>query len=164
MEQLKDKLTKTTQKRGAKKKGFKIIREVTLKYKKGERVYKYKMNQPSAVYEFLKDKIADEAQENVICLYPNSMNIIQGWSLTSRGALDSTIVHSREVFKYALLLNSNSVILAHNHPSGELKPTQEDIEITKRLVEAGRIIGIPIQDHLILTGDGFYSFKENDLC
>ena len=145
-------------------KQFKIVREVTLKYKKGERVYNYMMNKPEAVYDFLKDKIADEAQENVISLYLDSKNIIQGWSLTSRGALNYTTVHSREVFKYALLTNSNSVIIAHNHPSGELKPTKEDIELTKHLIEAGKIIGIHVLDHVILTEDGFFSFKENDMC
>ncbi|MFS0567533.1 JAB domain-containing protein, partial [Brevibacillus invocatus] len=81
--------------------------------------------------------------------------------LVSVGSLDSSIVHPREVFKAAILSNCSSVIVAHNHPSGDPTPSREDIEVTKRLQEAGELLGIPVLDHIILGHEGAYvSLKE----
>ena len=81
----------------------------------------------------------------------------------SVGGLHSSIVHPREVFKTAVKRSAASIILAHNHPSGDPAPSQEDIDVTKRLVSAGEIMGIPIIDHIVV-GDGIYrSFKESNL-
>jgi len=79
----------------------------------------------------------------------------------STGSLSASIVHPREVFKVAILSNAYCILLAHNHPSSDTTPSQEDIRITKRLKSASEIIGIPILDHLIIGYDGYYSFKEN---
>ncbi|ATP79342.1 TPA_asm: DNA repair protein RadC [Listeria monocytogenes] len=77
------------------------------------------------------------------------------------GSLNSSIVHPREVFKSAILNNVASVILAHQHPSGDIKPSMEDINVTKRLVEAGKLLGIEVLDHLIVNSDNsFTSLKE----
>ncbi|PKL40782.1 MAG: DNA repair protein RadC [Spirochaetae bacterium HGW-Spirochaetae-1] len=141
-------------------KQFKIIREVTLKYKTGERVREYKMGSPEAVFNFLKDKIGDEAQENMVALYINNKNELQSWALVSRGTISETIVHPREVFKCALLSNASAVIMVHNHPSGHLKPSMEDINATKRINEAGMLLGIPLLDHIIISSEGFYSMRQ----
>ena len=79
----------------------------------------------------------------------------------STGSLSSSIVHPREVFKVAILSNAYSILLAHNHPSGDTTPSQEDLNITKRIKNASEIMVIPILDHLIIGSNGCYSFKEN---
>jgi len=80
----------------------------------------------------------------------------------SRGILDASLVHPREVFNPAVRYSARGIILMHNHPSGDLIPSDEDITVTNRLVESGKILEIPIFDHLIISDDGYFSFKEND--
>lgn len=77
------------------------------------------------------------------------------------GSLNSSIVHPREVLKSALLSNSASIIVAHNHPSDVTDPSPEDIEVTKRLIDAGKIVGVDLLDHLIICTDSFKSLKES---
>lgn len=82
----------------------------------------------------------------------------------SVGTLNSSLVHPREVFKMAILGNAGSIILAHNHPSGDPTPSKEDMEVTKRLVEAGKILGIEVLDHIIIGSNSRYvSFKEKGI-
>jgi DNA repair protein RadC len=81
----------------------------------------------------------------------------------TRGLLNASLVHPREVYNPAIKYSSKGIILIHNHPSGVLQPSTEDISVTRRLVESGRILEIPVFDHLIITENGYYSFKENDL-
>ena len=97
-----------------------------------------------------------------MCL--DTKNKVTGLFKVSQGSLNSSIVHPREVFKRALMQNSNSIILAHNHPSGDVTPSGEDISITRRLQEAGDILGIKVLDHLIIGAGGRYkSFKEDGI-
>ena len=84
-------------------------------------------------------------------------------SVVSIGSLNSAIVHPREVYKTAILSNAASIIIAHNHPSGIVDPSHEDITLTNRLDEAGKIIGIKLLDHLIIGYGNFYSFKEEGM-
>lgn len=79
------------------------------------------------------------------------------------GTLNANLVHPREVFQEAISRNAASIILAHNHPTGNAQPSRADIEITQRLVKAGKIMGIEVQDHIIITKSAAYSFKENKL-
>jgi DNA repair protein RadC len=94
----------------------------------------------------------------IVCL--NTKNKIAGAHIISQGSLNSTIVHPREVFKAAILNNASAIILSHNHPSGDPDPSQEDIETTKRLVEAGKILGIGVLDHIIIAENKHYSLKQ----
>jgi len=96
----------------------------------------------------------------ILCL--NTKNKVVGTHIISQGSLSSSIVHPREVFKAAMVNNAASVILAHNHPSGDPEPSREDIETTRRLVEAGEIIGIKVLDHVII-GEQYLSMKERGL-
>lgn len=104
---------------------------------------------------------SDREQFLVCCMdiknQPTSINIV------SIGTLNSSLVHPREVFKVAILANSASIIVAHNHPSGDPTPSKEDINITIRLKEAGKIIGIDILDHLIIGENKHISFKEKGI-
>lgn len=104
---------------------------------------------------------SDREQFLVCCMdiknQPTSINVV------SIGTLNSSLVHPREVFKVAILANSASIIVAHNHPSGDPTPSEEDINITIRLKEAGKIIGIDILDHVIIGENKHVSFKEKGI-
>jgi DNA repair protein RadC len=105
----------------------------------------------------------DREQFCVILL--NSKNEIIGLNIVSTGNLSSAPVHPREVLKPAILCNSSAMILCHNHPSGDLSPSPEDLSITARIVQASKIMGIQVHEHLIISmdDDRFYSFADNGL-
>ena len=104
--------------------------------------------------------IADKKQEYFICLSLNGANEVIGNRVVTVGLLNANQVHPREVFVDAISDRAASIILAHNHPSGVLRPSREDIATTRQLVEAGKILGIYVLDHLIITKKGHLSFKE----
>ncbi|MBJ8111708.1 DNA repair protein RadC [Bacillus cereus group sp. N6] len=97
---------------------------------------------------------------NFICLYLNTKNQVIHRQTIFIGSLNTSIVHPREVFKEAFRRAAASIICLHNHPSGDPTPSREDIEVTKRLVECGRIIGIEVLDHIIIGDHKFVSLKE----
>jgi DNA repair protein RadC len=97
----------------------------------------------------------------VICL--NASNKVIATSLVTLGILNSSLTHPREVFKPAILASAAAIIVAHNHPSGNPDPSQDDITITKQLKEAGKIIGIPLHDHIIIVDNGYTSFSDRCL-
>lgn len=110
--------------------------------------------------EFLEE--GDREQFIVLCL--NTKNNPTAIATVSIGSLNSSIIHPREVFKIAMLANSASVIISHNHPSGDPEPSREDIAVTRRLVEAGEILGIHVIDHVVVGRDKKYiSFRERGL-
>ncbi|MBW3019566.1 DNA repair protein RadC [Candidatus Woesearchaeota archaeon] len=98
----------------------------------------------------------------LVCL--NTKNQINAIQEVSIGSLSSSIVHPREVYKLAILNNSASVAFLHNHPSGSTDPSQDDIEITKRLVEIGKLFGIKVLDHVIIGDDTYFSLMEKGTC
>lgn len=104
--------------------------------------------------------LESEANEKFVILTLNTKNVVVGIHIISVGTLNSALVHPREVFKAALLNNAASIICAHNHPSGDCTPSPEDIQMTKRLSEAGQIVGIEVLDHLVIGDQSFRSFKE----
>ena len=94
----------------------------------------------------------------IICL--NTRNRVICINTVSIGSLNASLVHPREVFKPAILANAASIILAHNHPSGETEPSKDDIEITKRVKEAGNLLGIELLDHVIISDSDWKSIKD----
>jgi len=106
----------------------------------------------------------DKSREHLMAIYLNARNEMV-WKKQSIfiGTLNANIVHPREIFAEALRQNAASVILVHNHPSGDPEPSQDDLEITKRIIEAGKIMGIDVLDHVIITKNKVFSFKENKL-
>jgi DNA repair protein RadC len=102
-------------------------------------------------------------KEHFVCLFLNTKNHVVGRETLSIGSLNASIVHPREVFLAAIERSSASIICAHNHPSGDPTPSPEDIEMTQRLVEAGRLIGIEVLDHLVIGDGTFVSLKEQGL-
>ena len=120
------------------------------------------VNCPSDVVSVLSD-IRDEQREHFLCLCLNARHQLIHKEVVSIGSLSATIVHPREVFQMAIEHSAASLILAHNHPSGEVSPSRDDIDLTGRLVQAGAIMGIDILDHIIISADGFLSLKEEGL-
>ena len=115
---------------------------------------------PSTVSKQLLPLFEGLDREHFVVLALDSRNRPIGANTVSIGTLSASLVHCREVYKFAILANAAAVILAHNHPSGETSPNRDDIELTQRLVQAGQILGIEVLDHVIVGGQAFCSLKE----
>jgi len=87
-------------------------------------------------------------------------NQVTGYHIVSHGTVSASLVHPREVFKAALLANSNSIIVAHNHPTGSLQPSEEDLNVTETLIKAGELMGVRLLDHVIVSSNGTSSLRE----
>lgn len=122
-----------------------------------------RINGPEDVATYMQPHLAHLKREVFEVLLLNSANIVQKQVRISEGNLNASIVHPREVFKAAIDGLAASVILIHNHPSGNPEPSNEDKVITRQLVESGRIIGIPVHDHIIIAGNTYTSFAERGL-
>ena len=114
------------------------------------------ISSPEDVDGLLRGRIANLDRENFVVVLLNTKNEVLGFPTVSVGTLSASLVHPREVFKPAIRASAAGIILAHNHPSGRVKPSREDREVTRRLKEASEIIGIEVLDHVIL-GDGYSS-------
>jgi DNA repair protein RadC len=131
-----------------------------------EKVEKYELPRaimnPEDAYKAITEitSVEEEAQEVFGILILNTKNKIVAVHEVSRGTLSSSLVCPREVFKPAVLHNAAAIICFHNHPSGDPEPSKEDIRTTKRLIEAGEIMGIEVFDHIIVSDDGYVSLKE----
>lgn len=120
-----------------------------------------RINKPADVIPVLSH-YADRKQEHFLCIALNGANEMIACRLVSVGLANSTLVHPREVFADAIVDRAVSVILAHNHPGGDLAPSAEDREVTRRLREAGATVGIQVLDHIIFNRSGYFSFKEGN--
>jgi len=120
------------------------------------------LDSPKAIVAQLTD-LRDKQKEYFIALYLNARNQMVYKETISVGTLTSALVHPREVFEPAIRHFATSVVLAHNHPSNNPEPSQEDIELTENLVRAGKILDIDLLDHIIITNHGYTSFKEKGL-
>ena len=119
---------------------------------------------PQTVADLVTKYVGTPDREMFIVLAVNVRNKITGIHTVSVGSLDTSIVHPREVFKFAILANASSIIVAHNHPSGDTTPSSDDIELTKRLKQASEILAIDLLDHIVLGHDGQYlSFRDRGL-
>jgi DNA repair protein RadC len=123
----------------------------------------FDIKDPEAVVKAVRVSIKDKAKEHFKLILLNPRNKIIGISTISIGTLNASLVHPREVFKDAITHSAASVVLAHNHPSGDPEPSEDDITITKRLIEAGKILGIEVMDHIVIGKNNFCSFKERGL-
>ena len=117
---------------------------------------------PKDVWDELKD-IRDHKKEHFVIFFLDSRNQEIKREIVSVGSLNTSLVHPREVFEPAVRYLAAQVIIAHNHPAGDPKPSEDDLELTKRLVEAGKMMGIEIMDHVIVSKNSHFSFKEEKL-
>lgn len=122
-----------------------------------------KITSPGDIAQLFIPLLRDEVKEKFIIVCLNSANKVIKHETVSIGNLNSSVVHPREVFKVAVEASSASIILIHNHPSGNPEPSNDDITITRKIVEAGKIMDIPIFDHIIVAGKKFTSFVEQKL-
>lgn len=131
-------------------------------------VSKERVRSPEDVARLCAD-MKDLAQESFHVLALNAKNCLINRVLVSMGLVDASLVHPREVFRQAVMENAAAVVLTHNHPSGDPTPSAEDIRITRQMIEAGKILGISVQDHVIIGREsesqkGFISLRESGLC
>ena len=118
---------------------------------------------PKDAHQILQGYFADLPNEHFVALLLNTKNHVIALTPVSEGSLNASIVHPRELFQRAILGNCASVILAHNHPSGDPNPSPEDLELTRKLAEAGKLLDIAVLDHVILGDGSFVSLKERGL-
>ncbi|MGF2617255.1 RadC family protein [Rossellomorea aquimaris] len=121
---------------------------------------RYAIRSPEDGANYVMNDMRFLSQEHFVCLYLNTKNQVLHKQTIFIGSLNASIVHPREVFKEAFRRSAASIICIHNHPSGDPTPSREDIEVTKRLVECGKIIGIDVLDHLIIGEKKYVSLKE----
>ncbi len=133
---------------------LKMVKESSILYENR------RIHTPNEAAEIFKDMLESSDREKLIVCCLNSKNEPTSISIVSIGSLNSSIVHPREVFKTAVISNAASIIVAHNHPSGDTTPSKEDIDITERLKKSGQIIGIQLLDHLIIGNGRCVSLKE----
>ena len=117
-------------------------------------------------YEILKTIYPEDKLEHVeefVILLLNRANKVLGWAMISIGGVSGCVVDAKVVYQLALNCNASSLILSHNHPSGNLQPSDADVKITKKLKEAGQLLDINVLDHIVITSEGFYSFADEGM-
>ncbi|TVY04054.1 RadC family protein [Cohnella terricola] len=119
-----------------------------------------KISCPQDAADLLMEELRHRREEHFVCLFLNTKNQVIGRQTLSIGSLNASIVHPREVFRAAIRRSSAAILCAHNHPSGDPTPSSEDLQLTKRLGEAGQLIGIELLDHLVIGDNRFISLKE----
>ena len=144
----------------------------------GKSIYKYSLNrqkvselsdgiymtQPEKVAEFLRAiGLASQEQEHIVALIMNPKNMVTGYYTVVIGLADIAYVHSRELYRQAIVLNATGLIMSHNHPSNHVEPSADDIRLTSSMKDAGNIIGIKLLDHIIVSETSYFSFREKNM-
>ena len=129
--------------------------------KKIDNIKQIKIYSSNSIYDYYKDKLKDKLQEYFYCIYLDTKNHIIKDKLLFIGTINESLIHPREIFKEAYLLSASSIICIHNHPSGNVNPSNNDIIMTKQLIEVGKILGIKVLDHIIIGKNNYYSFNDN---
>ena len=142
-----------------------IVSEVELTYKNNVPYnQRQKISNSQGAYEILTNLFPENTmdyRETFIVLYLNRANQVLGYSVISQGGTSNTTVDIKMVIQTALLANASCIMLAHNHPSGNLHPSSDDNRITNRIIEAARLFDIKVLDHIIITNESYYSFTDN---
>jgi len=142
--------------------GIKLFQAISERYAKENVDIKIILDSPIIVRDYLRERIGKKHKEHFSVLYLNSKNGLIT-DIVSIGTLNASLVHPREVFDKAILNHASHVIVAHNHPSGDSSPSEDDISTTTRLVDSGKLLGIAVIDHIIISKAGYFSFKEKGL-
>lgn len=148
--------------------GFKKSCVILAAIELGKRINNYrqaiinkKVNSSRMVYDYYQNELKDKKQEHFYCLYLDNSKRVVFEKLLFIGTVNYSIVHPREVFKEAYVYSASAIICVHNHPTGNVFPSQEDIKLTKNLQEIGNLLGIKVIDHVIIGNNQYYSFLEN---
>ena len=121
-----------------------------------------KLTSSNLVYKYYKDKLGTKKQEYFYAVYLDNSKRVIGDKLLFIGTINYSLVHPREVFKEAYLSGASAIICVHNHPSGNVVPSKQDYDVTNNLINVGKLLGIKIVDHVIISSNNYYSFLEND--
>ena len=142
--------------------GIKLFQAISERYSKEKINPSVLLDTPKKIFEYIREKIGREKKEFFVVLYFDTRNnlIVNEVSV---GTLNASLIHPREVFNLAILHHASHVVVAHNHPSGDPSPSKEDIITTKRLIEAGIILGISVVDHIIVSKDRYTSLRDKGL-
>lgn len=142
-----------------------FAKEIQAKYVTKNDVHKAKIDSSQALSEFVRKvyPVQIDYREAFMCVYLNTANNTVGFTVVGLGGLTGTVADPKVVFQHALLCNARSVILVHNHPSGNKKPSHSDINLTKNMVECGKLLQCTVLDHIIITEDDHYSFADEGL-
>jgi DNA repair protein RadC len=143
----------------------KSVAEVQVHYNRLNQIQSAKISCSSDASIYLRKvfPIDLELKEAFMCLFLNRAHNVQGFSVISLGGLSGTVADPKLIFQNALLCNASSIIMAHNHPSGNIKPSQADTQLTRKIVELGKLMEQPILDHIILTAENYFSFADEAL-
>lgn len=143
--------------------GIKLFQAISERYLKGKIIRKKRtLKSTKEVFDYLYQSLQKEKEEVFKVLYLNNANKILGVEEISRGTIDQAVIYPRKVVKSALDRNATRLIFAHNHPSGNLNPSDQDIQITRKLKKACNSVEIDLLDHVIIGRKDYYSFREND--
>ncbi|KKS07320.1 hypothetical protein A3K01_00410 [candidate division WWE3 bacterium RIFOXYD1_FULL_43_17] len=138
------------------------VRELAARYNSKSKEI-VRISAPGDAYEYIKASLSGKETEHLYLITLNARNTVINKSLISIGTVNETLIHPREIIKAAVMNNAVSIILVHNHPSGEPYPSSEDIKVTKRLEDACKIVGIGFTDHLIVCDSSFSSMRAQNL-
>ncbi|MDE0471915.1 MAG: DNA repair protein RadC [Ekhidna sp.] len=137
--------------------------EIGRRRKETEPTKKFFIQSSADAFNLLQGDLMDLPHEEFWMILMKRNNEVIRKEMISRGGVSGTVVDAKLIFKKALEMTSSAIILAHNHPSGNLKPSEEDIRLTKKISQAGKALDIAVLDHLIITDNDFYSFSENEM-
>jgi len=137
-----------------------VVREIELRFRGRGRAVHGPLSDPSHAARFFRSIMPPDVREVFLAVYLDGRRRPIGWRVVSIGTATTALVHPRETFQPAVCLGASSVIVAHNHPSGDPNPSSEDIAVTKRLAQAGEILGIALCDHVVLGEGAFASLRE----
>lgn len=136
-----------------------FIREVKINYRK-TRKKPIQISEPQNVVDFIKGILPDNSREHCVALYLSGAQEIIYYSIVSTGTANMALLAPREIFQRAVSVGAISTLIAHNHPSGNVDPSEEDRRTTTRIKEAGDVLGIKLLDHIIVSDSDFFSFKD----
>jgi DNA repair protein RadC len=139
---------------------IKAALEIGKRSNKSFRQYRQEIKKPADVFKLLKPLIGDKKKEHFVLLSLDTKNHIINLDTISIGSLNVSLAHPREIFQTAIKNSAATIILAHNHPSGDSSPSDNDLRITKRLSEISKLLGIRLIDHIIIGQNGYYSFSD----
>lgn len=139
---------------------LKAVFNLALRLSKQNIAAKYKIEHPVHAYHLVKDELLLEKRELFVVILQDAKGCSLGYHIVSIGTLTETPVHPREVFYPAIRHKAVTIILVHNHPSGDLTPSKHDCELTKKLINVGQMVGIPVNDHIIISDQGYLSLRQ----
>ncbi len=147
--------TKALQLKAALSLGMRVSRQASLP--------KYRIETPQHAYHLVKDELESEKREHFVTILLDAKGYVINHQVVSIGTLSKTLIHPREVFYPAIRHKASSMVIAHNHPSGDPTPSQEDYDVTRSLMEAGELLGISVRDHIIVGCDSYVSLRQRGI-